>query len=203
MDSVAAPLSPTPQTDRTVAILEAACRVIVREGAHGLRMASVAEEAGVSKALVHYYFTTRRELLRSAFAFSEDRLGALVDDELAGLATAAERLERALLVSLDDGAPISEQRALWNEVWSSLRFDDELRPLVEKWYRTWLDRMIHLFREGIGDGSVPASVDPRAAGARLAAAADGVDSMLYLGLLDRREARKLLLGCLRRELSGR
>jgi AcrR family transcriptional regulator len=196
-----AALSPIPQTDRSVAILEAACRVIVREGAHGLRMASVAEEAGVSKALVHYYFTTRRELLRSAFAFSEGRLGELVDAELSGLVSAAERLERALLVSLDDGTTISEQRALWNEVWSSLRFDDELRPLVEKWYRTWLERMIQLFREGVEEGTVPGSVDPRAAGARLAAAADGVDSMLYLGLLDRREARELLLGCLRRELS--
>jgi AcrR family transcriptional regulator len=164
-------------------------------------MASVAGEAGVSKALVHYYFSTRRELLRSAFAFSESRLAELVDEELTGLGTAVERLERALLVSLDDGTTISEQRALWNEVWSSLRFDDELRPLVEKWYRAWLDRMIQLLREGLDDGTVPRSVDPRAAGARLAAAADGVDSMLYLGLLDRTEARELLLGCLHRELT--
>ena len=81
-----------PLTDRVVAILEAACRVVVREGAHGLRMASVAEEAGVSKALVHYYFSTRQELLRSAFAFSESRLDQLVDDEIAGLQTGAERL---------------------------------------------------------------------------------------------------------------
>ena len=76
-----------PLTDRVVAILEAACRVVVREGAHGLRMASVAEEASVSKALVHYYFSTRRELLRSAFAFSESRLDQLVEEEIAGLPT--------------------------------------------------------------------------------------------------------------------
>src|SRR5215471_676491 len=92
---------PSTHTDRVVAILEAACRVVVREGSHGLRMASVAEEAGVSKALVHYYFSTRQELLRSAFAFSESRLDQLVEDEVAGLETGAERLERALLVSLD------------------------------------------------------------------------------------------------------
>ncbi len=193
--------SPT-QTDRVVAILEAACRVVVREGAHGLRMASVAEEAGVSKALVHYYFSTRRELLRSAFAFSESRLDLLVEEEIAGLATGAERLERALLVSIDADTPISEQRALWNEVWSSLRFDDELRPLVERWYRTWLDRLVRLLEQGRADGSVPASVDAAAAGARLAAAADGVDSMLYLGLLDRDGARELLLGCVVRELAA-
>ena len=193
--------SPPIQTDRVVAILEAACRVVVREGAHGLRMASVAVEAGVSKALVHYYFSTRQELLRSAFAFSESRLDLIVGDELAGLATAAARLERALLVSIDADTPFGEQRVLWNEVWSSLRSDDELRPLVERWYRTWLDRIVRLLQDGQADGTVPASLDAQAAGARLAAAADGVDSMLYLGLLDRDSARELLLGCLQRELA--
>jgi AcrR family transcriptional regulator len=193
--------STTPQTDRVVAILEAASRVIVREGAHGLRMAGVAEEAGVSKALVHYYFSTRRELLRSSFAFSESRLDQLVDEEIAGLATGATRLERVLLVSVDGDTPLSEQRALWNEVWSSLRFDDELRPLVEGWYRTWLDRVVRLLEEGRSDGSVPHAVAASAAGARLAAAADGVDSMLYLGLLDRDAARDVLLGSLQRELA--
>ena len=200
MAMVTASVSP-PLTDRVVAILEAACRVVVREGAHGLRMASVAEEAGVSKALVHYYFSTRRELLRSAFAFSESRLDQLVEDEIAGLKTGAEHLERALLVSIDADTPISEQRALWNEVWSSLRLDDELRPLVERWYRTWLDRLVRLLEDGQADGSVPQFVDAPAAGARLAAGADGVDSMLYLGLLDRDGARELLLGCLHRELA--
>jgi AcrR family transcriptional regulator len=151
---------------------------------------------------VHYYFSTRQELLRSAFAFSGSRLDHLVEEEIAGLATGAERLERALLVSIDADTPISEQRALWNEVWSSLRFDDELRPLVERWYRTWLDRLVHLLEDGKADGTVPSSVDARAAGARLAAAADGVDSMLYLGLLDRDGARELLLGCLGRELAN-
>lgn len=201
MPTVTASISPIPLTDRVVAILEASCRVVAREGAHGLRMASVADEAGVSKALVHYYFSTRQELLRSAFAFSESRLDQLVEEELAGLRTGAERLERALLVSIDAGTPISEQRALWNEVWSSLRFDDELQPLVVRWYRTWLDRMVSLLEEGKADGTVPSSVDAPSAGARLAAAADGVDSMVYLGLLDRDGARELLLGSLRRELA--
>ena len=202
-DGIVTASASLPLTDRVVAILEAACRVVVREGAHGLRMASVAEEAGVSKALVHYYFSTRQELLRSAFAFSESRLDQLVEEEIAGLQTGVERLERALLVSIDADTPISEQRALWNEVWSSLRFDDELRPLVERWYRTWLDRVIRLLADGQADGSVPQSVDAPAAGARLAAGADGVDSMLYLGLLDRDGARELLLGCLQRELTPR
>ena len=143
-----------PTNDRSVHILEAACRVIVREGAHGLRMASVAEEAGVSKALVHYYFATRQELLRNAFAFSERRWHTAVDDELARLPTGAARVERMLLVSVEPDLAFSEQRALWNEVWSSLRSDDDLRPLVERSYRAWLARIVDLIEEGRADGSV-------------------------------------------------
>jgi AcrR family transcriptional regulator len=187
--------------ERVALILEAACRVVAREGAHGLRMASVAEEAGVSKALVHYYFSTRQELLRNAFAFSEERLAAAVADGLAGLATGAERLEQALLASLGPEPPFREQRALWNEVWSSLRFDDALRPLVERSYREWLGRIVALVEEGLDDGSIPASVDPVESGWRLGAVADGVDSLLYLGLVDRDTAHVLVRGSIRRELA--
>jgi hypothetical protein len=90
--------------------------------------------------------------------------------------------------------------ALWNEVWSSLRYDDELRPLVQERYRAWAGRIVRLIEQGRRDGSVPASVDSEDAGWRLAAAADGIDSILYLGVLDRDGARELLTSCLTREL---
>jgi AcrR family transcriptional regulator len=189
-----------PVLDRPAVILEAACRVIVREGAHGLRMARVAEEAGVSKALVHYYFSTRQELLRNAFAFSEARWLAAVNADLAESASGAAMVERVLLVSVETKLPFSEQRALWNEVWSSLRADDELRPVVERSYRAWLDRVVSLIEQGQGDGSIPADVEASTAGLRLAAVADGLDSLLYLGLIDRQQARDLIRSSIVREL---
>ncbi|HJU46896.1 MAG TPA: TetR family transcriptional regulator [Gaiellaceae bacterium] len=190
------------QSDRVATILDAACRVVVREGAHGLRMASVATEAGVSKALVHYYFSTRQELLRSAFAHAENRLNDAVEADLATLSTGAEKVERALLASVDADSPFGEQRALWNEVWSSLSFDDELRPHVESYYRAFLGRVEALVVQGLEDGSVPVGIDARTAAWRLCAIADGVDSMLYLGLLDGEGARELVAGGVRRELGS-
>ena len=41
--------------ERTRGLLDAACRVVARRGAHALRMADVAREAQVSNALLHYY----------------------------------------------------------------------------------------------------------------------------------------------------
>jgi AcrR family transcriptional regulator len=187
-------------TERSIGILEAACRVIVREGAHGLRMATVAREAGVSKALVHYYFATRQELLRHAFTFTEQRSREAIEAELEGVETGAARLERVLLARIDPSIPFSEQRALGNEVWSSLSYDQELRPIVVRSYRAWLDRLAGLIEEGRADGSIPTSVDAASAGWRLAASADGLDSLLYLSLLDRDEVVRLMRGAIALEL---
>jgi len=185
-------------TARVDEILRAACRVVVAGGASDLRIGSVAQGAGVSRTLVHYYFTTRQELLRATFAYAEDLRVDALEEELAGIATGAERAECALMRTIDPA--LEANPALWNEVWSSLRYDDELRPLVQDRYRAWAGRIVRLLEEGRRDGSVPASVDAEEAGWRLAAAADGIDSILYLGVLARDEARDLLASCFTREV---
>jgi len=105
-----------------------------------------------------------------------------------------------LLATIETGPPFSEQRALGNEVWSSLRTDEELRPVVESSYRAWLARLVGAIEAGKADGSIPAGVDATAAGWRLAAAGDGLDSLLYLGLVDRDEAARLMRGAVALEL---
>jgi AcrR family transcriptional regulator len=189
-----------PASDRVDEILRAACRVVVAEGAHALRIGSVAVEAGVSRTLVHYYFQTRQELLQAAFAFAEDRRVEALEVELAELASGAEKAERALLRTIEPVLEVTP--ALWNEVWSGLRADVELGPLVRERYRTWVERIIRLLEAGHEDGSVPSSVDATELGWRLAATADGLESILYLGLLDPERARALLEACVARELSS-
>ena len=185
-------------SNRVDEILRAVCRVVVAEGAHALRIGNVAREAGVSRTLVHYYFTTRQDLLRAAFAYSEERRLEALETELAELATGAERAERALRRTLDP--ELEETPALWNEVWSSVRDDEQLRPVVQARYRAWAERIVELLQEGRKDGSVPSSVDAEAAGWRLAATADGLDSIQYLGLLDLDDALAVLRSTVEREL---
>jgi AcrR family transcriptional regulator len=169
-------------------ILAATCRVVGRDGANGLRMEAVGHEAGVSKALVHYYFSTRRELLRAAFLYSEDRANARLEAELALLESGAERLERCLVLDLDDEAVFSENRALWSEAWSLMRLDAELRPEVERLYRAWNERLFQLVEEGRRDGSISEEVDGERLTRRLSAVVDGLESQLLLGLVTSREA---------------
>jgi AcrR family transcriptional regulator len=44
-------------------IIDAGIRCVVREGVQGASMSAIAAEAGVSKALLHYHFTDRAQLL--------------------------------------------------------------------------------------------------------------------------------------------
>jgi AcrR family transcriptional regulator len=185
---------------RTSEILEAVCRVVARKGAHGLRMADVAREASVSNALLHYYFETRAELLGRAFAFAEERARAHTEAELAALPSDRERLRRFLLLYVEDETVFHESWVLWNEVWSSGLFDDELRPLIEDSYGRWVARIVDLVRAVAEEEAAQAEVDAEASGRRLAALADGLGSQVVIGLLNRSEATKLVEGALELEL---
>ncbi len=48
-------------------ILEAAKQVFLRDGYHGARMDTIAKEADVNKALLHYYFRSKEKLFEAIF----------------------------------------------------------------------------------------------------------------------------------------
>ena len=54
-------------------ILEAAKKVFIRKGMYGARMQEIADEAGINKALLHYYFRSKNKLFEAIFqeAFHE------------------------------------------------------------------------------------------------------------------------------------
>lgn len=186
--------------NRTDLLLDAACRVVARRGAHALRMADVAREADVSSALLHYYFETRTELLARAFAYAEERAYARIDAVLATIPTSAERLRRFLLFYVDEEPVFHEDSVLWNEVWSSALFDEELRPAIEASYADWVGRVTTLVAEADADGSVAAGIDVDSAARRLAALVDGLGSQRLVGLVAPAEATALVEDALELEL---
>ena len=56
-------ISPRPRAGAAERILRATARVIVERGATALTMSDVAEDAGVSKGLIHYHFHDKETLL--------------------------------------------------------------------------------------------------------------------------------------------
>lgn len=187
-------------TDRMAQIVDAACRVIVRDGASALRMADVADEAGVSRTLVHYYFETRADLLARVFAYTDDRADERAVAGLRVLPTGAQRVERLLRVYLDDEKVFRTNWVLWMETWRAAVFEPELREPVLASNRDWIRQIAEQVVQGQSDGSIPEHVDPNAAAHRLVAQLDGLGQQVLIGGVDRRRAVELLQGAIALEL---
>jgi TetR/AcrR family transcriptional regulator len=64
----------TPSPSAEERILDAAHRVFLRRGSAGARTQEIADEAGVNKALLHYYFRTKERLAAAVFRRAASRL---------------------------------------------------------------------------------------------------------------------------------
>ncbi len=187
-------------SDRKTEILEATCRVIAREGADGLRMGTVAREAGVSSALLHYYFDTRADLLMQAFEHADVKADEAAEQEIAGIPTAIGRLQRLLLIYAGADAVFRDDWVLWVEMWRSSIFDERLAESVRRSSATWLEQIGDLIERARDEGSVGPAVNVPDATQRLAAVVDGLGLQILTGTITHERAADLILGALSSEL---
>jgi TetR/AcrR family transcriptional regulator len=88
-------------TDTEQLILDAAHRVFLRRGSAGARTQEIADEAGVNKALLHYYFRTKERLAAAVFARAASKLLPPVIATLASEDDLETKVERVVEIELD------------------------------------------------------------------------------------------------------
>lgn len=74
-------------------ILEAAKKVFLQKGMHGARMQDIADEAGINKAMLHYYFRSKEKLFEIIFLEMFGKLMPRVQEILGSHRTVVEKLE--------------------------------------------------------------------------------------------------------------
>jgi AcrR family transcriptional regulator len=186
--------------DRKLEILEATCRVIAREGTDGLRMGTVAAEAGVSSALLHYYFATRADLLMQAFDHADVKADEAAEAALAGIPDPLDRLRRLLLIYSGGDAVFREDWVLWVEMWRSAIFDERLAESVRRSSESWIEQIGGLIEEAQAEGSVARTITIDDATLRLSAVVDGLGLQILTGTLSHDRAAELITGALEMEL---
>src|ERR671923_2908677 len=122
-------MAPRLTKQRRQQIIEAATLVIADRGLCETRVADIGARAGVSAALVLYYFGSKDRLLTEALTFAEDRFYLETFHELAGMGRARDRLVR--LIDLAFPRPGASMEALgdwvlWFELWSRALRDPEV-----------------------------------------------------------------------------
>ena len=122
-------------SDRRRLIVEAALRVIARDGVNAATHRAVAAEAGAALASTTYHFSSKGEIVAEALELAIDRSIAAVErctapPHPATPAALVDRLvELVRALCADDQAPLAAQYELLIEAGRS----PELRRLAERW----------------------------------------------------------------------
>jgi AcrR family transcriptional regulator len=82
-------------------ILDAAHRIFLRSGTHGARMQEIADEAGVNKALLHYYFRSKERLSQAVFQRAAAGLMPRVLGVIGSELPLEEKVRRVVAVELE------------------------------------------------------------------------------------------------------
>jgi AcrR family transcriptional regulator len=172
---------PAPATEqnesRRIEMLRAAAQLICERGFGDTRITDVATRAGVSSALVIYYFGTRDRLLVDALRYSEESFYEAAEQMLAEVASLRERL--SLLIKwtcVPDGKDeIPGTWGLWFDLWAQAFRHDEIKAgraeLDARWRKMIIDAL---------DSSELSAKDKRMFAMEFAALLDGLSIQVAL-----------------------
>jgi TetR/AcrR family transcriptional repressor of bet genes len=180
-------------------ILEAAVRVIGRDGVAQVKSAVVAKEAGVSVGLVHYHFATLDQLAREAFLYADAITIRAMAEAASSASSGRQEIDLRLLPWLEGTEEFEQAWEIWGEFWHASRHDDEVHALLRDAWDEWVQLIAEAIERGRVDGSIPQSVQPVEAARRLAALLESLGQQLTIGLITGEDARGLLRGAIERE----
>ena len=165
-------------SDKAKRIVQAMRASVGRRGAAGSTFDHVAQEAGVSRGLLHYYFGTKERLLVEVVRHDSDvRLRAL--EERLSEADSADEIVEALVTQLKDYVgedPASH--ALIYELFSVSRRNEEVRDELAELYRRVRTQVAEVLRAKERDGIVKLRGDADSVASILFALGDGLELQL-------------------------
>jgi AcrR family transcriptional regulator len=210
---------PAPATEqneaRRIEMLRAAAELICERGFGDTRIADVAKRAGVSSALVIYYFGTRDRLLVDALRYSEESFYAAAEEMLGEVSALRERLSLLIRWTCvrEGNEEIPGAWGLWFDLWAQAFRHDEIKSDRAELDARWRAMIVDAI-ESADASEFDAKVDARMFALEFAALLDGlsvqvalddpeVDSDLAYDIAMRFAERELNLAPAKKRLNGR
>ena len=165
-------------SDKARRIVQAMRTSVGRRGAAASTFDHVAQEAGVSRGLLHYYFGTKERLLVEVVRHDSDVRMRRLEDSLAA-ADSVDAIVEALVTQLKDYVeedPASH--ALIHELFSVSRRNDEVREELAQMYRRVRGQVAEILRAKERAGVVKLRGDADSVASLLFALGDGLELQL-------------------------
>jgi AcrR family transcriptional regulator len=180
-DATTAPPKPGPAEDgRRREILEAAWRLIARNGFHTVRVSDIANACGTSTAAVHYYFPTKQDLLNAALRHCVEQAFTRQSEQLHEVDNACDRLLLLIELQLPQAGQLHQEWSIWLQFWSEAALRPQLRAIHNDFYSRWRDTVTRIVRLGHSQ-SVFRDIDPQAVALRFTALTDGLAIQVLTG----------------------
>jgi len=119
---------PNQKSDSRTDILQAARIEFIAHGYEGARTQRIADQVGVTKAMIHYYFNTKKELFEDVFSTSAEQLFESITEELEGEAPLFKKIETLIEHCLQKAD--QESAVLGFVLTESQRKSDWLLPIL-------------------------------------------------------------------------
>jgi AcrR family transcriptional regulator len=173
---------PAPATEnneaRRIQMLRAAAELICERGFSETRISDVAKRAGVSSALVIYYFGTRDRLLVDALRYSEESFYEAAEQMLAEVPSLRDRL--SLLIQWTC-VPEAENEipgawGLWFDLWAQAFRHDEVKAGRVELDALWRRMIV----DAVESAELESDVDARMFALEFSALLDGLSIQVAL-----------------------
>jgi TetR/AcrR family transcriptional regulator len=137
-------------------ILDAATREFAAYGLAGARTDRIADEAGVNKALLYYYYRGKEALYTAALEATADRMATTTMRVLSLDCSPGERVLRSTLNHFDRIYSVPVFQNLMQQEMIRLRKADAhaQSPLVDRLFRPLGEKMHAIIAEGIASGEL-------------------------------------------------
>lgn len=177
---------PAPATEqneaRRIEMLRAAAELICERGFGDTRIADVAKRAGVSSALVIYYFGTRDRLLVDALRYSEESFYEAAEQMLAEVKSLRERLSLLIRWTCvpEGNGEIPGAWGLWFDLWAQAFRHDEIKAGRVELDARWRKMIVDAIKSGEESAELPAKLNARLFALEFAALLDGLSIQVAL-----------------------
>lgn len=162
-------------------ITAAACRTFGERGVAATRVADIAREAGVSTAIIHYYFRSKDQVLLAALRWASERQGEWEQAVLSGEPDHMERVRALVDMAVPRRQVPRGEYRLWLEMYavglSHPELLEECTVLSDRW-RTFIERVID---EGAAAGAFVPVAPAAEIAQRLVNMFDGFGFRLVVG----------------------
>ena len=151
---------------------------VARRGAAGSTFDHVAQEAGVSRGLLHYYFGTKERLLVEVVRHDADiRIHAL-EERLRGAASVDEIVQALVTQLREYVAEDAGSHAVIHELLSAARRTDDIREELAELYRRVRSQIAEILVEKEREGIVRLRAGAEAVASIFLALGDGLEVQL-------------------------